>query len=311
MPNPTNQSQLQELVRKGWDKVTTEVSEELHKKESLRDKLYASVKNDSAYYEKYQLGGLGDVPRFNGALRYQSFSPGYGVRIEPGEFATAAEIERKLWMNNLYDVMKDIPREFATSSHRTKEKAAIKGYAKLNSAAFDFMSWNEEGVPIASTSHTTKTPGVSTSSGFSNLGTSAFDPTTLEAARIAMKGFRGLNGELLSVEGDGLIGPVALEQKFFEVKATEKGLYSAEGTKNFNEGRYQYVVSRYFDDYSSKNWIMVDWALLKKAAVWIQRLEDEGGAKIDFETYRLKFSLYSYWGYGFMNWQPFYFNQVS
>ena len=56
---------------------------------------------------------------------------------------------------------------------------------------------------------------------------------------------------------------------------------------------------------------MVDWNLLKKAALWIVRLEDESGAKIDFETYRLKFSLYSYWGYGFQNWQFCYFNQVS
>jgi len=56
---------------------------------------------------------------------------------------------------------------------------------------------------------------------------------------------------------------------------------------------------------------MVDWTLLKKLALWIVRLEDESGAKIDFETYRLKFSLYSYWGYGFTGWQAFYFNQVS
>jgi len=56
---------------------------------------------------------------------------------------------------------------------------------------------------------------------------------------------------------------------------------------------------------------MVDWELLKKAAVWLTRLADDGGATIDFETYRLKFSLYAYWGAGFLNWQPFYFMNVS
>ena len=313
MSNPMNQSRFQELVRKGWDKVTGEVTEELHQRESLKDSLYSAQGLDSAYYEKYGVSGLPDIPRFNGTLTYTDIAPGYGVRIEPGESALAVELERKLWMNNLYQVMKDWPREFAIAQHRTKEKAAIKGYAKLNSAAFDFMPWNEEGVAVASTSHTTKNDYVTTSAGgFSNLGSSAFNPTSVEATRILMRGFRGLNGEILAITPDGFIGPTTLDQKFEELTATPKGLYSAEGTINVqNRRKWEYKTSQYFNDYSTKNWIMVDWGLLKKLAIWVTRMEDEGGAKIDFETYRLKFSTYGYWGYGFLGWQAFYMHQVS
>jgi hypothetical protein len=313
MPNPMNQSRFQELVRKGWDKVTAEVTQELHQEETLKDSLYSPQGSDSAYFEKYGVSGLPDIPRFNGTLTYVDVAPGFGVRIEPAEFAAAVELERKLWLNNLYSVMKDWPREFMVASHRTKEKAAIKGYAKLNSAAFDFMPWNEEGVPIASSSHTTKNDYVTPSAGgFSNLGSSAFNPTSVEATRILMRGFRGLNGEILAIHPDGFIGPTTLDQKFEELTQTPKGLYSANGTINTqNRRKWDYKTSQYFNDYSTKSWIMVDWGLLKKLAIWITRMEDEGGAKIDFETYRLKFSLYSYWGYGFLGWQAFYFHQVT
>ena len=77
-----------------------------------------------------------------------------------------------------------------------------------------------------------------------------------------------------------------------------------------NKG-WQYKTSQYFNDYSTKNWMMVDWKLLKEMALWITRMENESGAEVDFMTKRLKFSLYAYWGYGFEGWQPFYFHQVS
>ena len=58
MPNPMNQSRFQELVRKGWDKVFGEVTDEIHQISPMREKLYSPLSIDSAYYEKYQVSGL-------------------------------------------------------------------------------------------------------------------------------------------------------------------------------------------------------------------------------------------------------------
>jgi hypothetical protein len=315
MSTPMMQSRFPELVRKSWDKVTQEATAEypeLQQKETLRGELYTEKSLDSAFYEEYRVSGIGDIPRFPGSLLQLDNSPGYGFRIEPGESGAYVELERKLWHNNLYDVMKNWKGQLMVANHRTKEKAAIKGYARLNSSAFDFMTWNEEGVPIASTAHTTKNDGVTTSAGgYSNLGTSAFDPTIVEATRIIMRGFRGLNGEILFTHPDGLIGPTTLDKKFEEVNATPKGLYSAEGTVNVQAGKWQYKTSQLFNDYSTKNWIMVDWAAAKKAALWLNRMSPEDGAEYDFMTKRMKFSLFDWWGYGFAKWQPFYFMQVA
>ena len=311
MPSPMNQSRFQELVRKGLNKVHEDTIAELHQKEMLRVRLYNVGGIDSAYYEEYSVSSLPDIPKFNGTLTYLDVAPGYLTRIEPAEFAAGVEIQRKFWDNNLYNVLKDWGGKFAKAMHRTKEKSAIKGYANMNSAAFDFMPYNEEGVAIASSSHTTKTDYVSTSSGFANLGSSAFNPVSLEATRILMRGFRGLNGELLSVMPNGLIGPTTLEQKFLEVNSTDKGLYSAEGTKNIQAGRYSHVVSQYLNDYSTKNWIMVDWELVTQYALWKTRTEDEINSTVDFETKKIKHSVYAAWGSGFTGWWPFYMHVVS
>jgi hypothetical protein len=308
------QSRFIELVRKGWDKVKEEATAEypeLHQKETLRGTLYKEQKIDSAYYEEYGVSGLGDIPRFNGTLTQLDQSPGYGVRIEPAEFGAYVEVERKFWLNNLYPVMKNKAASFLVANHRTKEKAAIKGYARMNSAAFDFMPWNEEGVAIASSAHTTKNTNVSTATGFSNLGSSAFDPTIVEATRILMRGFRGLNGEIMYVNPDGFIGPTTLDKKFEELNATPKGLYTASETVNVQAGKWQYKTSQYFNDYSSKNWMMVDWSALAKYAKWLNRMAPEDGTDFDFHTKRLKFSLFDWWGYGFTGWQFIYFHQVS
>ena len=309
------QSRFVELVRKGWDKVKEEATAEypeLHQKETLKEVLYTEKKLDSAFYEAYGVSGLGDIPRFNGTLTQLDQSPGYGVRIEPAEFGAYVELERKLWHNNLYNVMKNYKGSFMVANHRTKEKAEIKGYAMLNSAAFDFMPWNEEGVPIASSAHTTKNTNViTTTGGYSNLGSSAFDPTVVEATRILMRGFRGLNGEIMYIQPDGFVGPTTLDKKFEEVNATPKGLYSAEGTINVQEGKWQYKTSQYFNDYSTKSWMMVDWSALKRYADWVVRMSPEDGADYDFMTKRLKFSLFDWWGYGFTGWQFVYFMQVT
>jgi hypothetical protein len=170
---------------------------------------------------------------------------------------------------------------------------------------------SEEGVAICSTAHTTKASGVSTTSGFSNLGSTAFSPTAVEATRILMRGFRNSIGERMAVRPNGFIGSTNLEQKFAELIGTDKGLYSAEGTINTQKNKWKYEVSDYLSDYSTKNWIMVDWDLVKEYAVWVDHTADELSNTVDFETKKIKHSSYSYWGLGFTGWSPFYFHAVS
>jgi hypothetical protein len=312
MPNQIDQSRFQYLVEKGLSKVFEEEIKFLSQTQPMRSKLYKNFPSDGAYSDFNGVGSLPDVPRFNGALTYFDVPPGYHTRIEPAEFAMGVEEEKKFWLNNLYNVLKDIPKKLVVAADRTKEKAGIQGYATLNSTGFQFMQ-SEEGVAIASTAHLSKDTSVVTSAGgFSNLGTSAFSPTSVEATRILMRGFRDSNGEYLSVVPNGFLGPTTLDQKFEEVTRTEKGLYSAELTVNVQAAKgWKWDTSQYFNDYSTKNWMMIDWGLAMEYALWISRVENETTEKYDFETKKIKASIYDYWGYGFTDWRFIYFMNVS
>ncbi len=297
------------VVRKAHE--DSEFIKELHQEESFRKSMYNISKTDRAFEEFYGVSGIGDIPRFNGTLEYLTPYPGYLQRIEPVEFAAGMAIERRFWNTNLSGTLKNYAQMLKVAAHRTKEKYACKGYAKLNSTAFDFMPLNEEGVAIASTTHTTKDTSVSTASGFSNLGTSAFDEDSVEATRLLMRGFRGLNGERLSVNPDTLIIPDDLSRVANEINSTKTGLYGAEGTVNVQNNRWKIITWSMLGDYSTKNWMMADSRLIKKYAVWLTGVEDEPANIIDFETKVIKHSLYNVWGYGFQGWQFIYFHQVS
>lgn len=309
--NPITQSRFQLLCDNTVRKVHEEVIKELQEEESYREQMYNVVNSDRAYEEFYGIGGIGNIPNFNGTLQYLAPSPGYLDRIEPAEFAAGMEIERKFWNHNLSGKLRDYASMLKKASFRTKEESACSGYANLNSVAFSFMPLHEEGVAIASTAHTTKDTGVSTASGFSNLGTSALDEVSVEATRLLMRGFRGLNGKRLGINPDTLIIPDDLSKTANELNSTTTGLYSAEGTVNVQKNRWKIITWSMLGDYSTTNWIMADSRYIKEFAKWIVNVEDEPANVIDFETKRIKHSLYSSWGYGFIGWQAFYFHQVS
>jgi hypothetical protein len=312
MPNQIDQARFQFLVEKGLTKAFEEQIQFLSQTQPIRARLFADMESDGAYSDFNSVGSLPDMPRFSGALFYADVPPGWAVRIEPAEFAMGVEIEKKFWLNNLYNVLKDWPKKLAIASDRTKEKAAVSAYANISAAGFDFMQ-SEEGVAIASSGHLTKQTDVNTTvlGGFSNLGSSTFLPTTVEATRILMRGFRDTNGEILSINPNGFVGATTLDQKFKELNATPHGLYSAEGTINVQKDQWSYETHQYFNDYSTKNWMMVDWQLLAEYAKWVTRVEDELTNKVDFETKKIKHSAYNYWGYGFLNWPFIYFQQVG
>lgn len=305
------QARFQLLVDNTIRKYSDQTLTELNIKEQYRNTMFNVVSSDKAYEEFYSLGTLGDLARFNGTLEYGDIPPGYLTRIEPGIFALGLEVERKFWDNNLSGKLKNHAEMLTTSAVRTKEKYACRAYARLNSAAFDFTTLNEEGVAVASTAHTTKADGVSTASGFSNLGTSAFSATTVEATRILANGFKNLNGERAYIDMDTLIVPDNLAEKAFQLNTTEKGYDTAAGTANFQYKRWNIIVWKQLGDYSTSNWMMVDSKLMKKYAMWINHVNDDLASTIDFETKRIKNSIYTSWGCGFLGWPWVYFHQVT
>lgn len=283
----------------------------------MLEKYYKHMNSDEAYVQFGEIGNLPDVRAFNGAIEYVSQSPGYTTKIEPKEYALGTMFERKLLDTKRFPVMEGRVGKLGESVARTRDKTAHKPFTQAFSAAFDYMQ-TEEGIALCG-AHTTRTPSVSTSSGFTNNGTSSLNKTSILAGSITMSRFRDQDGERINMTPDPVVVvPMALYQQACEAvgynpRTGEKSALdpdSANNKINFAGGLRVEVLPR-LDDDSTKNWYLVDWNKMKEHLIWIDRVKAEFNTTIDFESLVVKSSVYASWGYGWTAWQWIHGNNVS
>jgi phage major head subunit gpT-like protein len=314
MGNPLVSSQFMRLMDDRLRKVQVDAFRELP---SMIETLYGVIKSDKAWEEFYGVGAVPDVPAFNGTLEYLGVAPDYYTRIEPKEFAGGIAIERKLIDDDRYDVIKGRQNGLVESLHRVREKFGAQGLAYAFSSAFTFMN-NEEGVALCSTAHLTKA-GASTSTGFSNAGTTSISKTAIGATRILMRQFRSDVGARIIVEPDTLIVPDTQYDAACEAvgyshdtgATSEKDPDSANHKINAQFKRFKVIPYPRLDDYSTKSWFMVDSKRMKEFFLWIERIAPEVKTTNDFDTYLIKQAIYARFGYGWLNWRFIYGMQVT
>mgnify|MGYP001616755972 FL=1 len=305
--NPMTSSQLPRLL----DKRLREVSERAFKElsEGKIEQLYRMLSTESAFEEFYEIGALPDIPEFNGELQFLSVTPGYYTKVEPKEFAGGVLFERKLLDDKKYNVVDNRAAMLAEAAARVREKYGVRPFAYAFSSAYDFQT-SEEAVSLCSTAHTTKA-GVSTATGFSNSGTSALSKTSVAATRLLMRKFKNDIGERISIEPDTLLVPDSLYDTAMEIVGTPAGYDTAALDKNMQAGRYKVIPYLRLDDYSTKNWFMLDSRLMKRFLLWLDRIKPEVNNQIDFNTYQVKHSIYFRIGNGFTNWRFMYGHNVA
>jgi phage major head subunit gpT-like protein len=313
MGNPIASSQFQRLLDDRLRKVYVDNFQELP---SMVDQFFGTIKSDKAWEEFYGVGAVPDIPQFNGLLEYLSVAPQYYTRIEPKEFAGGIQIERKILDDDRYDVIKSRQNGLVQSLYRVKEKYGAQAFGNAFSSALTFAS-SEEGVSLCSSSHTTKS-GASTSSGFSNAGSSALTKTTIGATRILMRRFKNEVGQRIVIEPDTLIVPDTLYDTACEaVGWNEKGASSdrdpdtPHGKINVQYKRWTIIPYPRLDDYDTNNWYMVDSKQMKEYLLWIDRIEPDVTTDKDFDSMMFKQAIYARFGYGFTDWRWIYGHSVS
>jgi hypothetical protein len=307
MGSPLDSAQFVRLL----DTRLREVAEDKYKDlPSMIPKFYNMMTSDSAWEEFYSVGGVGDIPEFNGKITYLPIIPGWHKKVEHKEFAAGIVAERKLIDDKKYAVLDDRAGKLVVAAHRTQEKQGVRVFSYADSVAFDYMT-SEEGVALASSSHTTKA-AVSTSSGFDNAGTAALSKTSVAATRIAMRLFRDDDGERIEVGDDlAIVCPDALADTAMEIVGTQKSLDTAEGNINPQYGRYEVIPYLRLDDTDTNNWGMVWKSQMKEDLVWYDRVKPETKNTVDFDTYQLKQAIYFRNSYFFKDWRWLYWNIVS
>lgn len=270
---------------------------------SMIPKIFGQGRSDKAFEEYMSISGVRDAYAWGGRFVTQKQYPGYTSKVIFRRYANRIEIDPALIEDKQFNVMSDQARDLRRSYSRKKEKTAVNVFAKATSAAFDFQE-SEEGLSWANSAHTTKVPGVSTSSGFSNLGTSALDPISLAAAAISMRRFRDSMGNLIMNNNQmAIICPITLEDTVDEIIGTDRGLYTNEGTINVHQGRYSKIPYALLDDTTTTSWGLVDVTQMKKDLLWFDRLAPEYFAHIDKDTLSSTHSIHGRYGYLFKDWR--------
>jgi len=307
MPIPIDSAAFVRLLVNDLREVSENAYSELT---SMIPTLFRMLDSDSAWEEFYNVGDVPDIQPFNGKITYLARYPGYHTKIEPKEFASGLQWERKFLKNNKYSVLLNEAAGLMRSAGRVREKYGARAFTGAFSSAFDFME-SEEGVSLCNTAHLTKS-GTSTANGFSNAGTTKFSKVAVAATRILMRKFRSDISERIDI-GDNLalVVPDNLADEAWELVKTPKGHDSAEGNVNMNYGRYDVIPYMRLDDSSTVDWYMVDKDRMKQNLIWIDRTAPEPKTTIDFETYIVKQAVYMDIGYGFKDWRWIYGHNVT
>jgi hypothetical protein len=305
--SPLNSAAFRKLLKKDMYEVSEDMFNDLPQQGK---ELYRTISTGESTTEFYSVGGLADIPEFNGKLSYLGVSPGYWTKIEPKEFGAGVITERKFIDDNQWPVLRNHATSLVASNVRTQEKYRARPFNYMFSAAFDFMQ-SEENLSLCNDAHTTKS-GTSATYGFDNKGTSALDKTSVAATWLAMRQFRDMDSERIEMSDNYmLVVPDALGDAAEEIAGTQKSLDTVEGNINPQYGRYKVFRYMRLDDYDPNNWSMVNVDQMKRFLLWIDRISQETDTIIDFETKAVKHSIYSRWGYGFKDWRWIYGHSVS
>jgi len=249
-------------------------------------------------------GSVGELPiwtAFGGNLTYTQLYEQYNAVATHIEFTQALRWTRRLMDDDQTGIMRgDRYRKMVDASIVTRQVHGARLWNFMNSNDTFFYS-RSEGVPIASTSHTTRTPGVSTATGFSNLTTAELAPTAFRAERQRMRRFSNDQGYIANVIPDTLIVPIELEQRGMEILYSPGDPDQARRTMNPEQNSAAIEVPLYMT--SATNWGLVDKKMMKENCLWFDHTKPDFKSVIDFETFQLKVSGYGRWSFLVFGWR--------
>ena len=281
---------------------------ELQGLKSMLPELYTMVPSNGREDMRWsEVAGFTNWSQFSGTVDYEDTSQGFDTVLTPLEWTKGFEVERRLVLNDQFNMIMEMPKGLAESYSRTRETHAAR---PLNNAfSVDTLFYvNSEGVALCSNSHTTTT-GASTATGFDNLATAPLTAAAVASNRITATGFRGPQGERFAVRLDELWIPPDLFEQGFEIVNALGKLDTANNNPNVHEGVYTIKEWLYFTD--SNNFFMSDSGLRKSSVYWTDRVGVEFAQVEDFDTMAAKWRGYAYYGSAHRQWRWIIGNQVS
>lgn len=268
--------------------------EEYNAVPSLIPALFAVKTSTKATETDQGIGSMSTFPEFEGRIEYDTPEELWPATWTHVEYAKGFQIERKLYDDNLYDVMRDRSTDLGRAAFRTREiKAAELFNAATTTSGYD-------GVPLISASHPMSPSNAAVQSNAFSL---ALSNSAITTVRLAMRAWTDDRGNLANVQPDTLIVPPELEETAWKIVQTpsiyEPG--SANLTGNFHKSRYNVVTWDYLT--GATRWFLADGRLMKRFLKWYDRVPLEFGQTEDFDTIVAKFRAYMRFSLRYSNWR--------
>lgn len=266
--------------------------------------LYNVQTSDQATEDTLGVIGFGDVPKYQGAIEYDSAQEGYKKTFTHTEMALGFIIQRSLYDDGKYGVMNNMAAQLGLAFGRTRRKDA----SSVFNNAFSSSYLQSDGDPLCSTSHPTS-PTDNTSK--SNSGTSALTKANLETARQNMLAFTDARGEKLNVMPDTILVPVALHETAWEIVNSVLDPTNANNTRNMQSSLgYSIIVDEYLTD--ANNWFLIDSRMARMHLWWWDRVSTEFASDptADYNL-QARYRGYMRYSYGPDSWYWIYGNNVT
>lgn len=264
--------------------------------------LWFSMETSDSFEERR--GTVGELPiwdQFGGNLQYTRFWEQYNAVATHIEFSQALRWTRRMMDDDLTGIMRgDRYRKMVRSGIITRQIHGARIWNFMSSNDIYFYA-RSEGVPMASASHTTRVPGVSTATGFNNVTVAELAPTSYRAARQQMRRFANDQGYITNIIGDKLVVPIELEQRAMEIQQSPGDPDTARRSNNPEAGTATIEVPLYWT--STTNWALVNSTLQKENLIWFDQTKPDFRSIVDFETFQLKASGYGRWSFLGLDWR--------
>lgn len=273
---------------------------------STRDQISDFYSKDTSDSFEERRGSVGELPtwdEFGGSIPYARFWEQYQAIAVHREFAQGLRWERRLVDDDLTGIMRgERYTKMINSGIITQQQHAARLWNFIDSNDLYFYT-RTEGVPLASAFHTTRTPNVSTTTGFDNILTDALSPVSYRAARHKMRRFASDTGNISDIIGDTLVVPIELEQRAMEILHSTYWPDTNENRIQADKDSAKIIVCIYWDD--PNNWALVNEKLMKANCYWFDRIDMKGEFRqiLDFDTLQLKASGYGRWSTLVLDWR--------
>ncbi len=315
---PQTHGQMSIFMEEKLNKVVNE-AENLKPLAKMINVLFNVETSKEAFVQFLGMSDLGALVPFDGQYEEGNVYPGYKSRIVFPEFGLKVVDEKKLVEDIGFKNVLANARSLVTASDETKEDYSGRFWGNLDSASWDFMS-SDEGLPVASNSHTSTDPDVNPSvlGGFDNLGVAAFSYSALHESMWNMRQYMKSNSKRINrSDGQvfGIVHPDWMTWQVEQVIGTEKGLDGPDMNLNpAHKGlrgntRFKSIPYSRLDEYSINSWGVVDLTMLMNNFYFYNRVNGTYSNHVDRETeniiqtYRTRFGMgFKVEGWRAINW---------